>query len=335
MHTRLVSGSLRLIRYFRPEHTVFRTEVDCGILEVLSFVQQLALYFFFLSPYNISTNQRCKFHLITHSHNINNTQPIGIFDSGVGGLSIAKCIAEHLPNEKLIYVADSAHAPYGDIEIVMIEQRVNLIADWLMSQNCKAIVIACNTATVNAIDQLRARLSIPIIGVEPAIKPAALASKNKKIAILATQATAANQRFLALVEKYKNGAEVIIQPCPGLVELIEQGKINSLEFINLLTSYLTPLQAQQVDTIVLGCTHYPFAVDAIKKVVGANVTIVETALPVTKQLSHQLNLHHIAASTPSAHNPCFYSSLANEQQTQLFSQLWQKNITVKNFTHSF
>ena len=147
------------------------------------------------------------------SKNVNNKQAIGVFDSGVGGLSIAQCITDLLPDEELIYVADSKFAPYGKLSTGDIIKRVNHISDQLVAMNVKAIVIACNTATVNAIDQLRQRIDIPIIGVEPAIKPAASNSKTKSVGLLVTQATAQNKRFIALVDKYSNNTKVHIQPC--------------------------------------------------------------------------------------------------------------------------
>lgn len=266
--------------------------------------------------------------------NQNSNSPIGIFDSGVGGLSIAKRITEHLPNEQLIYVADAAYAPYGDISNQQIIERVNIIADELINKNCKAIVIACNTATVNAIDQLRKRLSIPIIGVEPAIKPAASISKSKKIGILVTQATAKNTRFLTLVNQYKNGAEVFIQPCLGLVELIEQGLQSSEKFYNLLTEYLSPLITKNVDTIVLGCTHYPFMKKTIKAIMPNDVKLIETATPVSEQLKRQLTKHQMLAQNPSIKPHLFYSSSTNIKQNEIFSQLWQSQIKVKSFNKS-
>lgn len=262
----------------------------------------------------------------TFTHNTND--PIGIFDSGVGGLSIAKRIVEQLPNERIIYFADSKFAPYGDISNQQIIQRVNIIADELIKKNCKAIVIACNTATVNAIDQLRERLSIPIIGVEPAIKPAATLSKSKKIGVLVTQATAINDRFLALVDQYKNGAEVIIQPCLGLVELIEQGQQASEKFNRLLNQYLSPLITKNVDTLVLGCTHYPFMSDAIKTIMPNDVNLIATATPVSEQLKRQLIKHQLLATSPSNISHHFYSSSVNPDQNRIFSQLWQSEIKV-------
>jgi len=267
---------------------------------------------------------------VSNHHHLNN-QAIGIFDSGVGGLSIAQQINKRLPNEKLIYVADSAYAPYGDISNDKIIQRVNTIADWLVEKQCKAIVLACNTATVNAVEQLRKRLSIPIIGVEPAIKPAALKSTTKKIGILVTQATANNQRFLALVERYKNGAEVYIQPCLGLVELIENGQQTSFKCQQLLKEYLAPLIEKNVDTLVLGCTHYPFATQLIKEIMTNKVTLMETAAPVSDQLKRQLIKHQLLSnnSQPVVHK--FYSSSANNKQNEIFSLLWGKNINLELF----
>ncbi|AOW78979.1 glutamate racemase [Colwellia sp. PAMC 20917] len=254
-----------------------------------------------------------------------------MFDSGIGGLSIAKCIHQHLPNENLIYVADSQFAPYGDKSSAEIIERVNKIADWLISQQVKAIVVACNTATVSAIDQLRLRVSIPIIGVEPAIKPAALHSKTKKIALLVTGATAINTRFLSLVNKHKNGAEIYIQPCPGLVELIEQGLHESEQCLEILNTFLQPLLQINIDTLVLGCTHYPFVRSLIQRIVGDKITIMETAQPVTEQLTRQLASQGLLASTQSISQQHFFSSKLSQQQARLMSVLFGQNVTLQQF----
>ncbi|WP_281559936.1 glutamate racemase [Thalassomonas sp. RHCl1] len=266
---------------------------------------------------------------------------IGIFDSGVGGLSIAKCIRQHLPQEQLVYVADSAYAPYGDKGVELITERVNLIAGQLIKLNAKALVIACNTATVNAIDQLRAQVALPVIGVEPAIKPAAKHSKSKKVALLVTSATATNQRFLSLVEKYSVGVEVFIQPCPGLVELIEQGKLNSPECTGLLQQYLHPLMTQGIDTLVLGCTHYPFLLEKIQLITGPGIKVIETATPVTRELKRQLDRHQLCAPKCQNGNIRFFTSsflqeakqtseqVINREQYQLFSQLWQGSVSLE------
>ena len=260
-----------------------------------------------------------------------NTDAIGIFDSGVGGLSIAQCIEKQLPNENLLYVADTLHAPYGEKSPQFIQQRVNEIAQWFIERNVKAIVVACNTATVNAIDQLRQTISMPVIGVEPAIKPAANLSKNKKIAILVTKATAENQRFLALVGQYRYNTQVTIQPCPGLVELIEQDKKNTAECKSLLNAYLLPLLAKGVDTIVLGCTHYPLVSDLIKDICGNDVVIMETAQPVTEQLQRQLTLHQLINSNSRLGTTAFYSSMHCSKQQALFSHIWQRPLQLKHY----
>lgn len=255
------------------------------------------------------------------------THAIGIFDSGVGGLSIAKCISENLPNEQLLYIADSAYAPYGDISVASIEQRVNAIADWLITQKVKALVVACNTATVNVIEQLRNRLTIPIIGVEPAIKPAAKLSKQNKVALLVTQSTANNKRFLALVEKHKQSSEVFIQACPGLVELVEAGEIHSTACQQLLESYITPLISQGVDTLVLGCTHYPFLRQQINDITRDKIAIMETAQPVTEQLKRRLSEHYLLADKKAVPHQFFTTNSCPTQQ-QIFSDLWGKSLSL-------
>lgn len=277
-------------------------------------------------------------------HQTGENQPpatIGIFDSGVGGLSIAKCIQQHLPQERLVYVADSAYAPYGDKGVELITERVNLIAGQLIRLNAKALVIACNTATVNAIDQLRAQIALPVIGVEPAIKPAARHSKSKKVALLVTSATAKNQRFLTLVEKYSTGVEVFIQPCPGLVELVEQGKLNGPQCRDLLQQYLHPLMKQGIDTLVLGCTHYPFLLETIQFIAGPGIKVIETATPVTRELKRQLDRHQLSAPLCQSGNIRFFTSsytekpsqasgqIINREQYQLFSQLWQASVSLE------
>lgn len=260
-----------------------------------------------------------------------NTDPIGIFDSGVGGLSIAQCINQQLPNENLLYVADTLYAPYGEKSTEFIQHRVNEIAQWFIARKAKAIVVACNTATVTAIDQLRQNISIPVIGVEPAIKPAANFSKNKKVAILVTKATAENQRFLNLVAQFSRTIDVTIQPCPGLVELIEQDKRNSTECKLMLSRYLQPLIAKGVDTIVLGCTHYPLVKALINEICGNTVVIMETAQPVTEQLQRQLALHQLINTSSSLGTSTFYSSKNCPTQHQLFAHIWQQPLSLHKF----
>jgi len=177
---------------------------------------------------------------------------------------------------------------------------------------------------VNAIEQLRAQVNIPIIGVEPAIKPAAKQSISKKVAILATQATSENQRFKDLINLHHNGAQVLIQPCPGLVEFIEQGKQNSPACNTLLRQYIIPLIDEGIDTLVLGCTHYPFVQQQISLIAGQQVKIIETAAPVTVQLMKILVIKKLDASKKQQGYSQFFSSLETKEQEKIFSQLWQE-----------
>ena len=275
---------------------------------------------------------------ITPNNNINNPcsihqnqNPIGIFDSGVGGLSIAKCIDEQLPNEQLIYVADSEHAPYGDKSSADIQARVNHIADYLIKQQAKAIVIACNTATVNAIDQLRHSVDIPIIGVEPAIKPASVYTKTKKIGILVTESTAENLRFQELVNRFSSGIEVYIQPCPGLMEIIESGEQDSDDCLFMLSHFILPLIDKNIDTLVLGCTHYPFLSEKITRLFGKDITLMETALPVTQELKRQLAKRNLLANHRINQHQ-FMTTQHSPSLNLLFSQLWQQQLNVESLS---
>lgn len=189
-------------------------------------------------------------------------------------------------------------------------------------------MIACNTATVNAIEQLRKQVSIPIIGVEPAIKPAAKQSISKKVAILATQATSENQRFKDLIDLHHNGAQVLIQPCPGLVEFIEQGKQHSPACNTLLKQYIQPLINEGIDTLVLGCTHYPFIQQQISAIAGKQVKIIETAAPVTQQLIKKLVEENLTAEKSQQGKHQFLNSLVTKQQEKIFSQLWESSLTL-------
>jgi glutamate racemase len=183
---------------------------------------------------------------------------IGIFDSGLGGLSVWREVQRILPAASFMYVADSAHAPYGDRSAEYIVDRARAIAGFLISQHIDALLIACNTASAHAADVLRNTYSLPIIAMEPAIKPAAQISRSKKIAILATSQTLASERVQRLVARHGASVQILFQACPGLVEWVEAGAQDSAEPLELLDHYVHPLIAQGVDTLVLGCTHYPF-----------------------------------------------------------------------------
>lgn len=214
---------------------------------------------------------------------------IGVFDSGVGGLSVLRALHRQRPDCAFLYVADSGHAPYGERDVAHVVDRSLKIAQYMAAQGARMVVVACNTATAAAIDALRERFAhLALVGVEPGVKPAATASRNKRIGVMATPSTLASARFATLVQRHAPGCLVVPQACPGLAAAIEHGGAADVEIDALLDRYTKPLTEAQVDTVVLGCTHYPFVADRIAKRLGANVTILDTADAVAR---HALNLH--------------------------------------------
>ena len=226
---------------------------------------------------------------------------IGVFDSGVGGLSILDEALQQLPHHNYIYFADSANAPYGDKPPQWIAERSLQICRYLMEQDCSAIVVACNTATAEAIATIRSTLDIPIIGVEPGIKPAAMQSQNGIVGVLATEATLNSDKFNALLATLPEHCQFIKQAGAGLVPLIEAGLIETPEMQALLRSHLKPIQDQGADTLVLGCTHYPFLKKMIRAVVGDSMTLIDTSDAVVRQLLRQIHQQGLIVS--SKHSP--------------------------------
>ncbi|WP_162127125.1 glutamate racemase [Flavobacterium phycosphaerae] len=232
-----------------------------------------------------------------------NNNPIGLFDSGIGGTSIWSAIHELLPHEDTIYLADSKNAPYGQKskeEIIALSIKNT---EFLLHQNCKIIVVACNTATTNAIKELRAKYDIPFIGIEPAIKPAAINSQKHVIGILATQGTLNSELFHQTAEKFQD-TKIIEQIGHGLVPLIENGGINSPEMNELLHLYLQPMIAANIDYLVLGCSHYPYLIPQIQKILPKDIKIIDSGEAVARQtkniLLEKAGLHaenHLAKTT--------------------------------------
>jgi glutamate racemase len=221
--------------------------------------------------------------------------PIGVFDSGVGGLSVLRHIRAQLPHEHLMYVADSGFAPYGDKPESVVAARTLLIARFLIERGAKALVVACNTATVAAIKEVRAHYPLlPIVGVEPGLKPAAALTRSGTVGVLATERTLTGAKFLQLRQQVAgaSNAQFLLQPCVGLVDLIEQGHVDGPAVTALLQRYVRPLLDQGADTLVLGCTHYPFVQATINAVVAgyhvAPVTLVDTGDAVARQLARLL-----------------------------------------------
>lgn len=216
-----------------------------------------------------------------------NNNPIGLFDSGIGGTSIWKEIHELLPHENTIYLADSKNAPYGQKSKEEIIELSVKNTEYLLNQNCKIIVVACNTATTNAIKELRAKYDVPFIGIEPAIKPAAVNSKKNSIGILATQGTLNSELFNKTVKRFQE-TKIMEQIGTGLVKLIENGEINSKEMDLLLHQYLEPMIKANIDYLVLGCSHYPYLIPQIKKILPKDIKIIDSGEAVALQTKNVL-----------------------------------------------
>ncbi|REE80745.1 glutamate racemase [Lutibacter oceani] len=224
-------------------------------------------------------------------------QPIGLFDSGIGGTSIWKEVIKLLPNENTIYLADSKNAPYGEKNTEEIIELAKKNTEFLISKGCKLIIVACNTATTNAIDFLRKNYPIPFIGIEPAIKPAALLSKTGAIGILATKGTLTSKLFEKTAKEYTKNITTIEQEGEGLVPLIESGKLNSPEIKKLLHKYLKPMLKFNIDHLVLGCTHYPYLIPQIKEILGSTVNIIDSGQAVAKQTKAVLEKNNLLATS--------------------------------------
>jgi glutamate racemase len=238
---------------------------------------------------------------------MNNTNPIGLFDSGVGGTSIWKEIHKLLPYENTIYLADSKNAPYGKRSRQEIIELSYKNVDYLLEQNCKIIVVACNTATTNAIRELRAKYDIPIIGIEPAIKTAANRTATNIVGILATKGTINSELFNRQLESYTN-TKFIEQIGHGLVELIENGQIDSQEMVDLLTLYLNPMIEADIDYLVLGCSHYPYLIPIIQSILPPHIKIIDSGEAVARQTKVILEKFDILNNSGIKSTSLFYTN---------------------------
>lgn len=228
--------------------------------------------------------------------------PIGVFDSGIGGTSIWKEVVTLLPKESTIYLADSSHAPYGNKTKEEIIALCIKNTEKLIDLGAKIVVVACNTATTNAISYLRQHYPVPFIGIEPAIKPAALQSTRKSVGILATKGTLNSALFHTTSEKYAQNIKVVEIIGEGLVPLIEQGNLENPALINLLEKYLAPMITAQIDYLVLGCSHYPYLTPLLKKILPKHVTIIDSGEAVARQTEHILNTHLLLAPQTNVPN---------------------------------
>ncbi|MEO8157811.1 MAG: glutamate racemase [Betaproteobacteria bacterium] len=247
--------------------------------------------------------------------------PIGIFDSGVGGLTILRAIRQALPSENLVYAADAAHVPYGQKSPEQICDRALSIGRFLLGQGAKTIVVACNTATAAAIDVLRERLQIPCVGVEPAVKPAVAATRSGVVGVLATPATLASPRYRSLIERFAADVRVVAQPCAGLAEHIERSDLDGEGTERLLRGFIGPLIAAGADVIVLGCTHYPLVAHIVQRIAGPGVAVIENGTAVAKEVVRQLTLRGSARSGAIG-NETFWTSGPLPHMESLLSKLW-------------
>lgn len=231
---------------------------------------------------------------------------IGLFDSGIGGTSIWKEINKLLPQENTLYLADALNAPYGEKSKQDILDLSIKNTEFLITKGCKIIVVACNTATTNAIGYLRENYNIPFIGIEPAIKPAALKTKTNNIGVLATQGTLSSQLFSKTSGNISKKIIIHEQNGDGLVQLIEKGATNSIETQELLTKYLKPILSKNIDCLVLGCTHYPYLIPQIRKIVGPKVNIIDSGFAVAKQLKNVLEKENLLNTTNKESQHQFY-----------------------------
>lgn len=252
-------------------------------------------------------------------------RPIGFFDSGVGGISVLREAFKILPNENFVYFGDSKNAPYGTKSVDEVKMLTFNSVDFLLKKNIKALVVACNTATSAAIVDLRLKYGkfMPVIGIEPALKPAVEYNRKGKIIVMATPMTLSESKFNNLMLKYNDKADMHPLPCPGLVELIEKGKIDGEEIESYLTEKMNPLKKEGIAAIVLGCTHYPFIKKTLSKIVSDNVPIIDGSNGTAKQLRRQLVKYSVTGRKNKAGRVEINNSLNNKEIMELSYRLFE------------
>lgn len=250
---------------------------------------------------------------------------IGIFDSGLGGLSVLREIRQQLPQHDLLYLADSAYCPYGPRPAAEIRARALACATFLVEQAVELIVVACNTATSAAAAYLREQLAVPIVAMEPGVKPAVHASRARRIGVLATESTLDSERFATLVERFAWGTTVVNVPAPGLVELVEAGDLVSSQARTVVEGYLAPLRAAGVDVIVLGCTHFAFLRPLIAERVGPAITLIDTGPAVAAQTARMVTEHRMRTSRGRLH---FFTTGKAEMVEASLHRVWGEEVVL-------
>ena len=254
--------------------------------------------------------------------------PIGFFDSGVGGLSVLKEALKIMPNENYIYFGDSKNAPYGVKDFKEVKALTYEAVEFLLSKGAKGLVIACNTATSAAVAALRVTYpKIPIVGIEPAVKPAVKLKRPGKIIIMATPVTLKLEKFHKLLDLYKDEAEIIPMPCAGLMEFVEAGNINGKETVEYLKEKFAQYNKNDIASIVLGCTHYPFIKDTLSKIVGEDIPIIDGGMGTCREIKRRLSVAGLLSESKEKGSVKIYNSLKNEE---LLENKILKNYEVRN-----
>ena len=257
-----------------------------------------------------------------HVQMVPSEKPIGVFDSGVGGLSVLRALREELPREHFLYVGDSGCAPYGDRSPDFVTERAHTITNFLAQKGAKAIVVACNTATAVAVESLRSRFALPIVAIEPAVKPAASRTRSRVVGVLATTGTLSSPNLGKLLASYGSDVEFVIQPCPGLADQVEKGKLSSEDTRELVKRYLRPIVDKGADIVVLGCTHYPFLRPLIQESAGPAVDVIDPAVPVARELRRRLESAGLLNASAAAGSERFWTTGKVEVVEPIVRQLW-------------
>ena len=248
--------------------------------------------------------------------------PIGIFDSGIGGLSIINAVRELLPDEDLIFLADQAHVPYGSRTLTEVREFSEQITRFLLAQNAKLVVVACNTASAAALHHLRKVFpETPFVGMEPAVKPAAERTRSGVVGVLATPATFQGELYASVIERFASDVRVLPDTCPGLVMEIDQGNLDTPEVQRILEKALQPMLAEGIDTVVLGCTHFPFVIPAIETIVGPDVRVIDPSPAVARQVKRLVDSNKSLYSGTGAGRVEYFTTGDADQLQDLLPQL--------------
>ncbi|MFH1446560.1 MAG: glutamate racemase [Chloroflexota bacterium] len=262
-------------------------------------------------------------------HQSRSEKPIGVFDSGVGGLSVLRAIRSELPNEDILYFGDQAHVPYGSRTLSEVRQLSEGVVHFLLEEAAKLIVVACNTASAAALHYLREIFpDVPFVGMEPAVKPAAEHTHTGRVGILATPATFQGELYASVVERFAQGVIILQDTCPGLVGQIEAGRLKTKKTRQILEQALKPMLAEGIDTVVLGCTHYPFVIPLIKQIVGPDVQVIDPAPAIARQTIHLLNRDQIAKHGPQLGRLTFFTSADPAALHMLLPKLLEETVPV-------